>query len=57
MALGSNRPVVVVVGGGIVEIAIALAIAKRGHAPIVLEAEDGLAQHPTGQSSGVRSTQ
>lgn len=48
---------VVVVGGGIVEIAIALAIAKRGHAPIVLEAEDGLAQHPTGQSSGVRSTQ
>ena len=47
----ANRPVVV--GGGIVGIATALALAERGHAPIVLEAEDKLAQHQTGHNSGV----
>ena len=51
MASGSNRPVVV--GGGIVGIATALALAERGHAPIVLEAEDGVARHQTGHNSGV----
>jgi (S)-2-hydroxyglutarate dehydrogenase len=51
VASGSNRTVVV--GGGIVGIATALALAERGHAPVVLEAEDGLAQHQTGHNSGV----
>ena len=51
MVSAPNRPVVV--GGGIVGIATALALAERGHAPLVLEAEDGLAQHQTGHSSGV----
>lgn len=33
--------------------ATALALAERGFAPIVLEAEDGLARHQTGHNSGV----
>ena len=51
MASGSNR--CVVVGGGIVGIATALALAERGHVAVVLEAEDGLARHQTGHNSGV----
>src|SRR2546423_540964 len=51
MILAANRPVVV--GGGIVGIATALALAERGRAPIVLEADDKLAQHQTGHNSGV----
>jgi L-2-hydroxyglutarate oxidase len=43
----------VVVGGGIVGLATAVAMAERGHPPIVLEAEDSLAQHQTGHNSGV----
>lgn len=43
----------VVVGGGIVGLATAVAMAERGHAPIVLEAEDRLAAHQTGHNSGV----
>jgi L-2-hydroxyglutarate oxidase len=43
----------IVIGGGIVGIATALALAERGYAPVVLEAEDGLAQHQTGHNSGV----
>jgi L-2-hydroxyglutarate oxidase len=44
----------VVIGGGIVGIATALALAERGQAPpLVLEAEDGLARHQTGHNSGV----
>lgn len=52
MASTPNRSVVVV-GGGIVGIATALALAERGHLPVVLEAEDGLARHQTGHNSGV----
>src|SRR5205085_4157691 len=51
MISAANRPVVV--GGGIVGIATALALAERGRAPIVLEADDKLAQHQTGHNSGV----
>jgi len=47
----ANRPVVV--GGGIVGVATALALAERGYAPVVLEAEDKLARHQTGHNSGV----
>lgn len=49
----ADRDRTVVVGGGIVGMATALALAERGFAPIVLEAEDGLARHQTGHNSGV----
>lgn len=44
---------IVVVGGGIVGIATALALADRGYPPIVLEAEERIAAHQTGHNSGV----
>jgi L-2-hydroxyglutarate oxidase len=44
---------VAVVGGGIVGVATALALAGRGFTPIVLEAEARLASHQTGHNSGV----
>jgi L-2-hydroxyglutarate oxidase len=43
----------VVVGGGIVGLATAVAMAGRGDPPIVLEAEARLAAHQTGHNSGV----
>ena len=43
----------VVVGGGIVGLATALAMAERGRPPIVLEAESRVAAHQTGHNSGV----
>ena len=51
--MASDRDRTAVIGGGIVGIATALALAERGHAPVVLEAEDGLARHQTGHNSGV----
>ncbi|HEY1952518.1 MAG TPA: L-2-hydroxyglutarate oxidase, partial [Gemmatimonadaceae bacterium] len=51
MTSASSRSVVV--GGGIVGLATAVAMAERGHPPVVLEAENGLAQHQTGHNSGV----
>jgi L-2-hydroxyglutarate oxidase len=51
--MASDRDRTVIVGGGIVGIATALALAERGHRPLVLEAEDGLARHQTGHNSGV----
>jgi L-2-hydroxyglutarate oxidase len=51
MASAPNRSVVV--GGGIVGLATAVAMAERGDPPIVLEAEDRLAAHQTGHNSGV----
>ena len=51
--MASGRDRTVVIGGGIVGIATALALAERGHVPLVLEAEDGLARHQTGHNSGV----
>src|ERR1700688_2820413 len=51
--MAPSRDRTVVVGGGIVGIATALALAERGHLPVVLEAEDGLAGHQTGHNSGV----
>jgi len=44
---------VVVVGSGIVGIAVAQALATRGDEVVVLEKEDRLAQHQTGRNSGV----
>lgn len=45
----------VVIGGGIVGLATAMAIARRWpqHAPLVLEKEAEIAQHQTGHNSGV----
>jgi len=48
---GSNASVVI--GGGIVGLATAVAMAERGYPPIVLEAENSLARHQTGHNSGV----
>ena len=49
----SNSERAIVVGGGIVGLATALAMAERGRPPIVLEAEDRLGAHQTGHNSGV----
>jgi (S)-2-hydroxyglutarate dehydrogenase len=51
--MDSNSDRAVVIGGGIVGLATALAMAERGCPPIVLEAEDHLAAHQTGHNSGV----
>src|SRR3954469_25377036 len=51
MQSARNRSVVV--GGGIVGLATAVAMAERGHPPLVLEAEDVLATHQTSHNSGV----
>jgi (S)-2-hydroxyglutarate dehydrogenase len=51
--MASDRNRTVVIGGGIVGVATALALAERGHVPVLLEAEDGLARHQTGHNSGV----
>jgi L-2-hydroxyglutarate oxidase len=45
---------VVVIGGGIVGLAVARALQERGHrAVVVLEAEERLAMHQSGRNSGV----
>jgi L-2-hydroxyglutarate oxidase len=49
--MDTERPIIV--GGGIVGLATALALAEQGHPPIVLEAENQLAAHQTGHNSGV----
>jgi (S)-2-hydroxyglutarate dehydrogenase len=51
--MDSSSDRAVVIGGGIVGLATALAMAERGVPPIVLEAEDRLAAHQTGHNSGV----
>lgn len=51
MSLDCNPAVVI--GGGIVGLATALAIAERGRHAVVLEAESRLASHQTGHNSGV----
>ena len=44
---------VAIVGGGILGLATARALTRRGRRAVVLEAEDGLARHQTGNNSGV----
>ena len=44
---------VVVVGTGIVGLAVAARLAARGDEVTVLDKEDGLARHQTGRNSGV----
>jgi L-2-hydroxyglutarate oxidase len=51
--MNADRDPAIVIGGGIVGLATALAMAERGHPPIVLEAEARLALHQTGHNSGV----
>lgn len=50
----SRSASIVVVGGGIVGLSTALALAERGHRDVVvIEAEGRLAHHQTGRNSGV----
>lgn len=51
--MATDRGRTAVIGGGIVGLATALALAERGDTPVVLEAEDQLARHQTGHNSGV----
>ncbi|HEY0638827.1 MAG TPA: L-2-hydroxyglutarate oxidase [Pseudonocardiaceae bacterium] len=44
---------VVVIGGGIIGLAVAHELAARGHRPTVLEKETAWARHQTGRNSGV----
>ena len=44
---------VAVVGGGIVGLATARALAQGGHEVVLMEKESSLAQHQTGRNSGV----
>src|SRR6185503_6884670 len=53
---GRHRPMgshVIVAGAGIVGLATASELIRRGHAVTVLEKESGIAQHQTGHNSGV----
>ena len=50
---GSARERVVVVGAGIVGLAIARALALTGREVIVLEKEPSIATHQSGHNSGV----
>ena len=52
--MSAERFELVIVGGGILGLATALALVRRGAPPpLVLEAEDRLASHQTGHNSGV----
>jgi (S)-2-hydroxyglutarate dehydrogenase len=53
MTNNSDRDRAIVVGGGIVGLATALALGERGYRPVVLEAESRVAMHQTGHNSGV----
>ena len=50
---GSEHGTVAVIGGGIVGLATAYALTRRGRIPVVLEKEPALARHQTGRNSGV----
>lgn len=50
---GRDDDVVAVIGGGIVGLATAYALTRRGRTPLVLEKEPALARHQTGRNSGV----
>lgn len=50
---GFENGTVAVIGGGIVGLATAYALTKRGRIPVVLEKEPALARHQTGRNSGV----
>lgn len=52
----TERVDVVVVGGGVVGVAAALALARRGAAVVLVEARPGLALQATGTNSGVLHT-
>lgn len=55
MTAGTDVPVVVV-GGGVIGAAVAHALARRGVAAMLLEAEDELALGPSGSNSGILHT-
>lgn len=53
MMTSSGQKPVLIVGAGVVGLATALALAERGVAALVLEAESELGAHQTGHNSGV----
>lgn len=54
--MSATRADVVVIGGGVVGCAVAHALARRGVASVVLEAEPGLALGASGTNSGILHT-
>ena len=54
--MSTGRSDVVVVGGGVVGVAAALALARRGASVVLLEAAPGLALQATGTNSGILHT-
>src|SRR5512133_2387038 len=50
---GGDRFDLAVIGGGAVGLGSAMALAQQGRRVVVLEAEDRLAAHQTGNNSGV----
>jgi L-2-hydroxyglutarate oxidase LhgO len=48
-----GQPTIGVVGGGLVGLAVARRLARKGHAVTVLEKEDDVALHQSGHNSGV----
>jgi L-2-hydroxyglutarate oxidase len=51
--MNSERERTIVIGGGIVGLATAFALAERGRMAVVIEAENRVAAHQTGHNSGV----
>jgi glycerol-3-phosphate dehydrogenase len=54
--LSSSTNSVAVIGGGVVGAAVAYTLARRGVAPVLLEAEDALALGASGTNSGILHT-
>src|SRR4051794_28806464 len=52
----SAETAVCVIGGGVVGVAVALALARRGAAPVLLEAEPALGLAASGTNSGILHT-
>src|SRR6476469_4255804 len=56
VSLSRSTNSVAVIGGGVVGAAVAYTLARRGVAPVLLEAEDALALGASGTNSGILHT-
>ena len=56
VSLSRSTNSVAVIGGGVVGAAVAYTLARRGLAPVLLEAEDALALGASGTNSGILHT-